>query len=240
MSAQYSDSSAPLLALDTASPRISVAVGGTGRPAVTREAASGRSSPSLLRLIDEILEEAELALTEIGGLIGVRGPGSFTGLRVGLSTLLGLHRALEIPATAVPTFDVLAWQARGRAGTVLPVIDALRGEWFSQLFRTAGDRGRPEAAEEPVLRVPDELHVSGALVVGFGMSALASTFQETGGRHESASLPPRLVEAEPLAGSLLELAKAADLDWDPILMTEPLYLRAPATTPPKRRPATGG
>lgn len=220
MSAQYSDSPAPLLAVDTASPRISVAVGDGGRVRAVREAASGRASPSLLRLVDEVLREASLEPAQLGGVIGVRGPGSFTGLRVGLSTLLGMHRSLGLAATAVPTFVPLAWQARDAGGRLVAVVDALRGEWFSQTFE-AGLVA--VAVEAPELRRPEELATVGAAtVVGFGLKAL-----------EPAGLALDLREAAPLAPSLLEWAAAVRTEWNPLLLTQPLYLRPPAVTPPK-------
>lgn len=220
MSAQYSDSSAPLLAVDSASPRISVAVGRNGVVLAEREAASGRASPSLLRMIDDVLREAGLRPTDLGGALGVRGPGSFTGLRVGLSTLLGLHRSLDLPATAVPTFVPLAWQARSTSGTLIAVVDALRGEWFSQQFRSGAI---PAQLEEPVIRQPAELAVVGAAkIVGFRLEAL-----------ERARLGSHLLEAHPLAPSLIEWSSTVEIDWDPLLLTEPLYLRPPAATSPK-------
>jgi tRNA threonylcarbamoyladenosine biosynthesis protein TsaB len=175
-------------------------------------------------MIDDILDEAGLAATDLGGLVGVRGPGSFTGLRVGLSTLLGLHRALDLPATAVPTFEVLAWQARTRGERLLPVVDALRGEWFSQLFQSAGAHSPPDACEEPTLRRPEELVAAEASIVGFGLDSLEDVLK--------GAAP--LVEAEALAPALLELVAASQPVWDAAPLTEPLYLRQAATTPPKR------
>lgn len=221
MSAQYSDSLGPLLAVDTASPTISVAVGDGGVVLARRVAASGRASPSLLQMIDDVLAEAELPPEGLGSALGVRGPGSFTGLRVGLSTLLGLHRSLGLPATAVPTFVPLAWQDRTRPGTVIAVVDALRGEWFSQRFRAGAV---PTPLEEPVLREPRDLAALEARsVVGFRLGAL-----------DAAGLGSDLREACPLASALIEWAAAAEIEWDARLLTEPLYLRPPATTPPRR------
>ncbi len=227
MPAQYSDSSAPLLAVDSASPRISVAVGGAGEVIAWREAASGRSSPSLLRMIDEVLAEAGLVPAALGGALGVRGPGSFTGLRVGLSTLLGMHRSLGLAATAVPTFAPLAWQARSAPGPLVAVVDALRGEWFTQSFETArGGDAPPVPLEEPVVRAPAELAALGAAtLVGFGLGALAE-----------AGLPGERIEARPLAPSLIEWAAVAGIDWRPDALIEPLYLRPPAATRLKRPP----
>lgn len=217
MPAQYSDSSGALLALDTASPRISVALGREGRVLASREAPSGRASPSLLRLIDELLDETGLTLDELGGLIGVRGPGSFTGLRVGLSTLLGLHRSLGVQATAISTFTALAWQARSAAGPILTAIDALRGEWFSQLF----DPGNPPASlEPPRLRDGAAIKASGAAtLIGFDLEPLLQAAPDL-----------EILDATPLAPTLIERATLPDLDWNPLTLTEPLYLRPPATT----------
>ncbi len=224
MPAEYSESSRPLLVVDTASPRISVALGRAGEVLASTEAPSGRSSPDLLRQIDGLLNETGLELGDLAGAIGVRGPGSFTGLRVGMATLLGMHRGCSLPATAIPTFVGLAWQVRATPGPVLAVVDALRGEWFSQLFSTEGDR--PVPLEEPRLRTVPEVGDSEAqTIIGFDLGAL----------EDAASVQNR-VEASVLAPSVLEWAAITEIDWNPYVLTEPLYLRAPATTPPKHRP----
>ena len=192
-----------------------------------------RSSEALLRLIDEALREAGLTLADLGGLLGLAGPGSFTGLRVGLATLLALHQATGLPATAWETFDVLAAAATpgspesrvgappGASARVLAAVDALRGEWFTRLFV----HGRP--AEDPVLRRPGDLAaVAPCAVSAFGAGELIA----------AAGDPPGLAAFEPdeLASAALALARLRPPEWDARRLTAPLYLRPAAAASPAR------
>jgi tRNA threonylcarbamoyl adenosine modification protein YeaZ len=236
---------ASILALDTASPRVSVAVAVDGHLAARRSGVLTRSSEELLPLVETCLEEASLALSEIEGLVALRGPGSFTGIRVGLATALGLHQALDVATTALSTLEALAaWMAPvleadprvdggGEPLEALAVVDALRGEWVSQRFSVSWP---PEPLEEAHRRPQDEILSELTLdgdsplpVVGFGASRLA--------------LDPRaprrlsLFEPEALAGPAVLLAatrsQAGSLSWDPAGLTRPLYFRPPAVTLPR-------
>src|SRR5690349_11216019 len=97
-----------LLAIDAASPRVSVAVGRGEEVLSERAVEIGRSSGRLMDLIGEVLAEAGARPADLGGVVALRGPGSFTGLRVGLATALGLHQALGVRATALSTLHVLS------------------------------------------------------------------------------------------------------------------------------------
>lgn len=222
MPAQYSDSPPLLLAVDSGSPRISVAVGRPGEPLAVRDVRNARSSPSLLRLIDECLAEAGATVVDLDRLIGLRGPGSFTGLRVGLATLLGLQATLGIAATAIPTFDALAWQAAGRSQRIVALVDALRGEWFSRVYEGLAP---PSPVEPPLLRTPKELRsLAPATLVGFALDPLAEL---EGHQSGLACFNP-----EPLAPTVIEHLPIDETAWDPGLLTRPLYLRPPAATRP--------
>lgn len=217
----------PVLALDTASPLVSVAVAADDRVVAQRQVELLHSSGSLLQLVDEVLTEAGLEMAALAAVAVLRGPGSFTGLRVGLATALGFHQALHLPATAPSTFEVLAAVAlAGESSTPLcqaprghdrrvAAVDALRDEWFLQSWR--GGRQDPEG--EPQRWAVDDLHrLAPAVVIGFGVRALVRR------------LPPtlRLVEPPPLAPTLARLAAAGRWVWDDGPLTSPLYLRAPA------------
>lgn len=174
-------------------------------------------------MIDEVLDEAELDVHDVDVALGVQGPGSFTGLRVGLATLLGLHQSLGIKATAVPTFEILAWQARAVASVGVAVVDALRNEWFSCRFELGE---RPRRLEEPLLRSPSQLvELDPDAVLGFGVERLA----------ELGVAASRIAEAQPLASAMISYAARVAVAWEPGRLTSPLYLRPPATTPPKPR-----
>lgn len=227
---QYSESSAaaasehPLtLAFDTGSAVTSVAVGRGGHLLGAREAAGGRSSARLLRLVDDLLTEQGLARSGLERVIAARGPGSFTGLRVGLATALGLRQALGIGATAIGTLPLLARAAAVAADSrpVVALVDALRGEWFTQAFADGGRGGA--LGEAVILGAEHLLRHAPCRLTGFGLDRLPPTLTE----HDDVAVTP----ATALAPTLLALA-AEERDWDPAPLIEPLYLRPPAAKRP--------
>jgi tRNA threonylcarbamoyl adenosine modification protein YeaZ len=227
-----------VLALDTGSPLVSVALGRWGELLAAQEEVIARSSRRLLAMVDEVLAEAGVEREALEGIVALRGPGSFTGLRVGLATALGLHMALRVPATALPTLQVLAAAGKelGREeeqaedGIVCVAVDALRGEWTAQLF--SGDPPQPfvEAETLPAAEIGACLSPPpAATLIGFGVSALAAT--------PGWPFAVRLVEPGPLAPVALRLLPHLDLPWDASLLTDPIYSRPPAVTAPRRAPA---
>ena len=212
----------PLLAIDAGSPRVSVAVGDA--ESVFAEAVDDRerSSATLLALIASVLADAGLPAGDLAGVVALRGPGSFTGLRVGLATALGLHQALSLPAVGVSTLDTLAGLGPGDGSTVTAVVDALRGDWFAQPFRSAE---AAEPLEEAKLISTDELlRRPPGLVIGFGSEALAA----------DAGRSLHVLEPPALAGPAVRQAARLPIDWDPATLVEPLYLRPPSARPAER------
>lgn len=200
-----------VLVIDTGSPTASVVVRHADRVAV-RTRPQRESAAPLLQLIDECLSELGLELTDLDAMAALRGPGSFTGLRVGLSLILGLHQSSGIPAGAASTLEVLAAVAAGHEHCVA-CVDALRGHWFVQRF----ERGR--AASPPQRLAADDLVGWPSTVwVGVGIGSV----DLSGERIE----PPLLA---PLAASLIA---SGELELDPQTLTKPLYLQDPALTLP--------
>lgn len=213
-----------VLALDVGSPLVSVAVGRGGRALAWRAMRMDRSSERLLAMVDACLAQAGAGPRHLGGILALRGPGSFTGLRVGLATALGLHQALGVPAAGLPTLRVLAAAVPEAAGsTVLAAVDALRGEWFLQRAGSPGDAGE-EVRRLPAGELPS---LAPAVLVGFGTGSLVASLGRRG-----AGL--RAVEPGPLAPVALRLARSEPPAWDPGLLVRPLYLRPPAVTLPRR------
>lgn len=215
----------PLLLLDTGSPLVSVAVARDGAAVAVRAIEQQRSSAHLLDLIGEVLAEAGITVRDLGGIAALRGPGSFTGLRIGLATVLGLHQALGVPATALPSLQVMAALAEEIEGeAVIAAVDALRGDWSAQAF-AAGPVPRPlgEMKLVPGSELP-RLAPHPAVLVGFGVSRLTD-------------LPGlRLVEPGPLAPAAARVASDPGTEWNPALLTSALYSRPPAISLPRPRP----
>lgn len=101
-------------------------------------------SERLLVAIDRLLADAGWEPRDLEGLAVAVGPGSFTGLRVGLSTVKGLALALSLPIAAVPTLDAMAATLPFAALPVCPVLDARKGEVYASLYRWDGAAMRRE------------------------------------------------------------------------------------------------
>jgi len=93
-------------------------------------------SETLLPAIKAILKEADTKLKELDGIAVSHGPGSFTGLRIGISTVKGLAVSQNIPCIGVSTLEALAMNCIESEGAVIcPVMDARRGEFYNALFQ---------------------------------------------------------------------------------------------------------
>ena len=97
-------------------------------------------SERLLPLIERALQDAGITLGHVEGFAVAVGPGSFTGLRIGLSTAKGLVVAGGQPLVGVSTLEAMAWTLPFCAHQVCPILDARKGEVYCALFRHEGDR----------------------------------------------------------------------------------------------------
>ena len=95
-------------------------------------------SKHLLKIVETALTRSGLSISEMDGFAAASGPGSFTGLRIGISTAQGLAMASGKPAVGIPTLDALAWQVSFAPGLIVPLIDARRGEVYFCRRRFAG------------------------------------------------------------------------------------------------------
>lgn len=100
-------------------------------------------SATLLPMIESLLSNAGLSLSDLGLIAVAGGPGSFTGVRIGVSTVKGLAFPGNIPAVSVSSLESLASNLSFRSGIILPAIDARRGTVYGAAFRSDG-RGRLE------------------------------------------------------------------------------------------------
>lgn len=125
-----------ILNIETATKNCSVALAKDGKTILCKEIAEeGYSHAERLHVfIDEIINEVGITFQELSAIAVSQGPGSYTGLRIGVSAAKGLCYALGIPLIAVDTLQVLASQAKVSNGLIIPMLDARRMEVYSAIF----------------------------------------------------------------------------------------------------------
>lgn len=138
-----------ILNLETATKNCSVAVANNGQVLAFRDMAEQGylHAEKLHVFIEEVLKEANLQFKDLNAIAVGQGPGSYTGLRIGVSAAKGLAFALGIPLVAVDTLAVLAAQAGVTSGLIVPVIDARRMEVYSAIFNSNLQKIREVEAE---------------------------------------------------------------------------------------------
>lgn len=125
-----------ILNIETSTKNCSVSIAKDGETLVCNEIAEeGYSHAERLHVfIEASLKEVGIAFSDITAIAVSQGPGSYTGLRIGVSSAKGLCYALGIPLIAVDTLQILAAQARISNGLIIPMIDARRMEVYSAIF----------------------------------------------------------------------------------------------------------
>lgn len=145
-----------ILSIETATRKGSVALQ-RGAHLLAARQGDGHTSHStiLLRDLSEVLTEGEIGLREIDLFAVAAGPGSFTGLRIGLATVKSLAQTLRRPCLGVPTLHAVA-HAAGASKVTVALLPAGRGEVFAQLL-SVDDDGTVEALDEAVHVAPGRL-----------------------------------------------------------------------------------
>ena len=129
-----------VLAVDTTSQQGSAVIEIEHQVAAeVRKESSMQYSEHLFHSIDVLFDQVDITLDDIDIFAAARGPGSFTGLRVGLATIEGLAFTKGKERFGVSTLAALAWQAGNVDGHIVPVIDARRGEIYCAVFRRDGE-----------------------------------------------------------------------------------------------------
>jgi len=146
-----------LLTLDTSTDYLVLAVTDGARVLGRMHRKAPRSHSSLLMpMIDRLLKKSRLKLEDIDGFcIGV-GPGSFTGLRIGVATVKALAYVTGRPIVAVPTFDAIARNAARLRGVICPVLDARKNKVYGCFYRSDG-KGNMRRISRYLLLPVDEL-----------------------------------------------------------------------------------
>jgi tRNA threonylcarbamoyladenosine biosynthesis protein TsaB len=183
--------------------------------------------------MEEALRMAGLTLRDLTAIAVALGPGSFTGLRIGLSYAKGLAMALGLGLVGVPTLDAMALCAVGspfvRSGvTICPVLDARKGEIYAALYR-AGDDALEKVVGEQVAPLEDfALHITGEVVfVGESKAEDARMLLSLKGRSAATVGGAELRASMGGLIAALGAARVARNDVDDIVALEPHYLRPP-------------
>ena len=223
-----------LLALDTSTEACSVALFHRGEKTHINELAQRTHTKRILPMIDEILANSGLRLNQVDALAFGRGPGSFTGVRVGAGIAQGLAFGADLPVIPISNLTAMAQAAFGlhQAGNVVAAIDARMNEvYFSQLVRekVQSDVGEffqwREIITEQVCspeQAIKQFRDDNAFRVGTGWAAY-SQFTEKNLTSSDIALPNALY--------MLELARVEYLQKRTIsaLEIEPIYLRNEVT-----------
>ncbi|RMH42059.1 MAG: tRNA (adenosine(37)-N6)-threonylcarbamoyltransferase complex dimerization subunit type 1 TsaB [Deltaproteobacteria bacterium] len=170
-----------LLAIDTSTWTTSVAVVCPAGVVVQRERAVDTHSDVLLALVDDALHAAGMTPADLDGVAVGAGPGSFTGLRIGMATAKGLCFALGVPLWTVSSLAALARDAGPHPGrTVIAALDAKKSEVFAAAYAVGDDRV-PHALSDEVVCRPRGLaaalgNPAAPVVVGTAVAAYPDAF----------------------------------------------------------------
>jgi len=147
-----------VLAVDTSSQRGSVCISERGEiVGEIRLASSIQYSERLFRSIEFLFQHLPFQLSEIDIFAAARGPGSFTGLRVGLAAMDAFVAAHNAHGVGISTLEALAWKTGIRDVLIAPMIDARRGDIYSAIYRRLSGNGKPDRLVEdrpPVVLKP--------------------------------------------------------------------------------------
>jgi tRNA threonylcarbamoyladenosine biosynthesis protein TsaB len=138
-----------ILNLETATKNCSVSISQNGQTILCKEMAeAGYSHAEKLHVfIEECIKESNISFKDLSAIAVSQGPGSYTGLRIGVSAAKGLCFALDLPLIAVDTLQVLASKLSISDGVIIPMIDARRMEVYSAVFNSKLEKIREAQAE---------------------------------------------------------------------------------------------
>lgn len=230
-----------ILCIETGTDVCSVGLAENGQLVALRESCGRDHARNVAVYVDELLRERDIDADEIDAIAVGKGPGSYTGLRIGVSFAKGLCYGLRKPLIAIGSLDALVEVAREDAeagivdvedferATLCPMVDARRMEVYTQLFN-----GRGEALGEVEAKIIDERSFAAEIaaaeefvIFGNGAAKCAGTL----------SAKAKLIEIVPSARGLARLAQEA-LDagrTEDIAYFEPFYLKNFVVTTSKKK-----
>lgn len=138
-------------------------------------------SQTLLPMMEDLRQKAGLDLTTLDAIAVTRGPGSFTGLRIGAATAKGVGLALDLPIIGVPTVDALAFNVFGTRALVCPLMDARRSQVYTGIYE---EYDEPKVLREqcavPVADIIADLNSRGreVILLGDGVAVYRQVLEE--------------------------------------------------------------
>lgn len=226
---------ATILQIETATQVCSTAISVDGKTiALKEESASNIHAGSLTLFIKEVMDKAGLQFADLDAVAVSKGPGSYTGLRIGVSTAKGLCFALDKPLIAVDTLQMMAAgflaQQKDAEGLICAMIDARRMEVFTAMFDTALNYVLPTAA-----KIIDENSFAGELAaakvtfIGDGAMKCAEVLQNDHAEFLDLNFNSATYMSQ-LAYKAFTAAQFEDVAY-----FEPFYLKDFVLTTPKKK-----
>ncbi|QZY54267.1 tRNA (adenosine(37)-N6)-threonylcarbamoyltransferase complex dimerization subunit type 1 TsaB [Crassaminicella profunda] len=218
-----------ILALDTSSIVATVAVMDEGQLIGEYIINHKRThSQKLMPMIEALLKSCELTMEDIDLVAVAKGPGSFTGLRIGVATAKGLAHAVDIPVVGISTLDALAFNMPFSEGIICPILDARRSQVYTAVYKW--DDECLNSIEEPMAVSVEELveklleRPEKVIFLGDGIGANQEYLIEKLG--DRAIFPPNSVKMQ-RASSVAELAmeRAQNGEIENYYELVPTYLR---------------
>lgn len=212
-----------ILNLETATTNCSVGLAKNGILLALKEHDSVNFSHSeqLHNFIVEVLDQASVALSAIDAIAVSKGPGSYTGLRIGVSAAKGLCFSLDIPLIAVSTLESMAHQVQvGANEVIVPVLDARRMEVYAAVFDARYNLIRETQAEIiEAHSFTDYIYESRAHIVGSGAQKCLGLLDHPNFEFYTSVLP----SAREMAG--LSYKEYLDSNFENLAYFEPYYLK---------------
>lgn len=210
-----------ILNIETATKNCSVALAKDGKTIVCKELATENFSHAekLHVFIEQILVESDVQFSELNAIAVSQGPGSYTGLRIGVSSAKGFSYALNIPLISVDTLQLLAKQITIDKGIILPMIDARRMEVFSAMYDSNYNQIRATQAEiideSSYQEISETIHL-----VGDGIGKFTNTLTDEKFVFHNEVVYPSANEM-----SALSFEKFQNSDFVDVAYFEPFYLK---------------
>lgn len=219
-----------ILALETSAKACSAAVTENGRVVASAFQCTGLThSRTLMPMVEDMLRNADLTLAECDVIAVANGPGSFTGIRIGIAAAKGLAFAAEKPMAGISTLEAMAMNCIGTAGLIVCAMDARRQQVYNALFLSDGNRLTRLSPDRPIalrdlaeeIKCSSETHI---VVVGDGAHLCHNYLTEAG--IPCVLAPPHLLQQNAVTVALAAERATAEGRLCSAQELEAVYLRA--------------